>query len=108
MPGCYVYLLDQWCRIRGHPQAQIAARRHFAPGSAGEAHGNNPLFSRRVDRAQNVRRTARRRYGDEDISGAAETEDLALEESVVAVVVADGRENQVSVVSASAAAGARS
>src|SRR5713101_378985 len=67
----------------------MAARGHLSPGSSGETHNSKPFFPARVDCPRDVWRTSGSRDRDQDISWTAQAEDLPLEHSVIAVIVAD-------------------
>ena len=94
MAGGDVELLDQRRRVSRGIEAQIAARGHLAPAPSGEADDDQPLAPRRLDRTQDVRRAPRGGDRDQHVAGDAKTQNLPLEDPLVAVIIADRGQNR--------------
>src|SRR4051794_8730059 len=89
VPGGDVKLLDKRGRVRWRAQAQIAERRHGAAAASSKADRGEAAAPRRTQRAQNIRRAPGGRYRDQHVALATEPQNLALEQVLKSVIVAD-------------------
>src|SRR5438445_390267 len=98
MPDEDVALLDARRRCRRNAEAYIAQLTHLAAVRTGEAHHLHALAARGLDRPHDVAAVAAGRDGQEHVAFAPVGSDLAREDLVVPVVVADrGQRRRVAV-----------